>query len=92
MKIKPMLSYLWKIPLGALAFYGGTILGGMVAALTGLPAPAMPAGADRMVLGQYLLLVSLILAIALAFPLIYLAFGRLIAPMVLFRAPQAAQR
>lgn len=67
MKIKTMLSYLWKIPLCALAFYGGTFLGGMLASLTGLPVPAMPAGADQMVLGQYLLLVSLILAIALAF-------------------------
>lgn len=67
MKIRTMLSYLWKIPLCTLAFYSGTILGGMVATLTGLPAPAMPAGVNQMVLGQYLLLVSLILSIALVF-------------------------
>ncbi|MBN1451786.1 MAG: hypothetical protein JW963_12285 [Anaerolineales bacterium] len=83
MKIKTMLSYLWKIPLCALAFYGGTILGGMVATLTGLPTPAMPAGADQMVLGQYLLLVSLILAIALAFLARKLAGGFLARWLVL---------
>ncbi|RPH55538.1 MAG: hypothetical protein EHM81_14470, partial [Chloroflexi bacterium] len=83
MKLKTMLSYLWKIPLCALAFYGGTMLGGMVATLTGLPAPAMPAGADQMVLGQYLLLVSLILAIALAFLARKLAGGFLARWLVL---------
>ncbi len=57
---------MWKIPICALSFYLGTILGGMLATMTGFPAPAMPAGADQMVLGQYLLLVSLILAIVLA--------------------------
>jgi hypothetical protein len=38
----------------------------MLANLTGFPAPPMPTGADQMVLGQYLLMVSLILAIVLA--------------------------
>ncbi len=75
MNIKTALSYFWKIPLCALAFYVGTILGGMFASLAGLPAPAMPAGADQMVLGQYLLLVSLILAIGLSFLARQLAGG-----------------
>lgn len=67
MKIKNILAYFWKVPLCAFAFYLGTILGGMVATFLGLHTPEMPAGADPMVLGQYLLLVSFILALALAF-------------------------
>ncbi len=63
---KFILTFLWKLPLCAIAFYGGTMLGGMVAAGIGLPAPEMPAGADQMVLGQIMLLTSLILAGALA--------------------------
>jgi hypothetical protein len=66
MNIKTFLSYFWKISLCALAFYLGTILGGMLATLLNLPTPEMPTGADPAVLGQYLLLVSLILSIALS--------------------------
>ena len=64
--IKNILTLLWKLPLCALAFYGGTMLGGMVAAGIGLPAPKMPAGADQMILGQIMLPISLILAGGLA--------------------------
>lgn len=60
------LSYLWKISLCALVFYCGTILGGLVASLMGLSVPKMPAGADQMIIGQYMLLTSLILAVGLA--------------------------
>ena len=63
---KNMLSYFWKIPLCAIAFYGGTMIGGMVASGLGLPTPEMPAGADPTVIGQTMLLVSLILAGCLA--------------------------
>lgn len=63
---KNILPYLWKIPLCGLAFYAGTMIGGMVAAGIGLPAPDMPAGADPMILGQMMLLVSFILAGCLA--------------------------
>lgn len=42
------------------------MLGGMAASMLGLPAPDMPAGADTMVLGQLMLLISLILAGTLA--------------------------
>ncbi len=63
---KNILSYLWKIPLCALAFYGGTIIGGMAASGIGLPTPEMPFGADQMILGQIMLLMSLILAGCLA--------------------------
>ncbi|MBE0669213.1 MAG: hypothetical protein IH588_01375 [Anaerolineales bacterium] len=60
------LTCLWKLFLCAFAFYGGTMLGGMAASMLGLPAPEMPAGADQMVLGQVMLLISLILAGTLA--------------------------
>lgn len=63
---KNAVTYLWKIVVCALAFYGGTMIGGMVAAGTGLPTPEMPAGADQMILGQIMLLISLILAGCLA--------------------------
>jgi hypothetical protein len=63
---KTILTLLWKLPLCALAFFGGTMLGGMVAAGIGLPAPEMPAGADQMILGQIMLPISLILVGALA--------------------------
>lgn len=64
--LKNILSFLWKIPLCAFAFYGGTMMGGMAASGLGLPTPAMPAGADQMVIGQIMILVSLILAGCLA--------------------------
>ncbi len=41
---KRFLTLLWKLPICAVAFYVGTMLGGMVAAGVGLPAPEMPAG------------------------------------------------
>ena len=63
---KKFLTLLWKLPACALAFYGGTMLGGMVAAGIGLPAPEMPAGSDQMILGQVMLLISLILAACLS--------------------------
>ena len=63
---KNSLTCLWKLSLCAFAFYGGTMLGGMAASMLGLPAPDMPAGADQMVLGQVMLLISLILAVTLA--------------------------
>lgn len=63
---KIILSYLWRIVICALAFYGGTMIGGMVAAGMGLPTPEMPAGADQVVIGQLMLVISLILAGCLA--------------------------
>ena len=63
---KNSFTNLWKLSLCAFSFYGGTMLGGMAASMLGLPAPEMPAGAGQMVLGQVLLLISLILAGTLA--------------------------
>ena len=64
--LKNMLSYLWKIVICALAFYGGTMIGGMVASGIGLPPPEMPLGADQMIIGQIMFPISLILAGCLA--------------------------
>lgn len=63
---KNSLTFIWKLFLCAFSFYGGTMLGGMAASMLGLPAPEMPAGTDQMVLGQVMLLISLILAGTLA--------------------------
>lgn len=65
--LKHKLTYLWKIPLCAAAFFIGTALGGMIANGLGLPAPELPSGADETIIGQFMLLTSLILAIGLAF-------------------------
>jgi hypothetical protein len=63
---KNILAYVWKLPLCATAFFAGTALGGMAASSLGLPAPEIPVGADQAVMGQYLLITSLILAAGLA--------------------------
>jgi len=55
-----------KTILGSLAFVGGTILGGILAGSLGLTAPALPAGTDAATLGQYQLLVGLVLVGTLA--------------------------
>lgn len=64
--LKSIFTYAWKILFCAAAFFAGTALGGAAATAMGLPAPEIPAGADQTVLGQYLLLTSLILAAGLA--------------------------
>jgi hypothetical protein len=63
----PALHYLWKIPLCGLLFFLGFIPGNWLAAALGLPAPALPAGAEATTVAQYTLLASLLLALALAF-------------------------
>jgi hypothetical protein len=67
MNLKHVLAYLWKLPLGALAFFVGITLGGMAAMLLGLPNPGLPEGADQATLSLCFLLASLTLALALAF-------------------------
>jgi hypothetical protein len=66
MTLKTLLAYLWKLPVCGLAFFGGLLLGGMVAMGIGLPTPDLPAGVDTTTLTQYTLLGSLILALPLA--------------------------
>ncbi|HOG47956.1 MAG TPA: hypothetical protein PLB78_15105, partial [Anaerolineae bacterium] len=67
MALKRLLSYVWKLPLCALAFLIGMIAGGIILPLLGLQAPAMPAGTDANTIMLYFLLGSLILAVALSF-------------------------
>jgi hypothetical protein len=61
-----VLSYLWKVPLGGLAFVAGTILGSMLAGSMGLELPSMPQGNDPQTLLLVQLLTSPLLALALA--------------------------
>ncbi len=67
MSARTVLSYLWKAPLGGLAFVAGTVLGSMLAASVGLPAPAVPEGTDPQTLLLVQLLTSPLLALALGF-------------------------
>jgi hypothetical protein len=46
MNPKSILIFLVKLILGAMAFVVGMLLGGMIAGVTGLPAPALPAEMD----------------------------------------------
>jgi hypothetical protein len=64
---RTVLSYLWKVPLCGLAFMAGTMLGGMLAGLVGMPTPAMPEGTAPETLMLFQLLTSPLLALALAF-------------------------
>jgi hypothetical protein len=67
MKPRTVLSYLWKVPLCGLAFMAGTMLGGMLAGLIGMPTPPMPEGTVPETLMLFQLLASPLLALALAF-------------------------
>lgn len=64
--MKKIFAYLWKTPLCAASFFVGIALGGMIANGLGLPTPELPEGADPTLVGQYMFLISLILAAALA--------------------------
>ncbi len=57
---------LGKIFLGALAFFAGTLLGGMLAAFAGMPIPALPAGADAETLLWFQLLAGVVFSGTLA--------------------------
>jgi hypothetical protein len=66
MTVKHALATGAKVIAGAFVYYVGFILGGVIAGATGLPAPALPAGADAATLGLYQLLISLIFTATLA--------------------------
>lgn len=67
MKPRTFLAYLWKVPVCGLAYMAGTMLGGMLASLIGMPTPAMPEATDPQTLMLFQLLASPLLALALAF-------------------------
>jgi hypothetical protein len=67
MMIKRTFLGISKTILCGLAFYAGTILGGMIANLTGLPVPSLPEGSNAATLGLYTLVGSFILASVLTF-------------------------
>ncbi len=78
MTIRQALATGAKVVAGALVYYIGFILGGLIAGAAGLPAPALPVGADAATLGLYQLLVSLIFTTALAVLSRHLAGGFLL--------------
>ncbi len=66
MSTKQILIALGKLILCGLAFYVGTMLGGMIATMLGLPLPTAPQGADMSMLPLYMLLTTPLIAFALA--------------------------
>ena len=70
--------------LGGLAFFAGTIVGGMVAPMLGLSLPPMPSGVSNNQLMLFTLLTSIILAGALGFVSLHLSGGFLSRWLVLF--------
>lgn len=65
--MKIILRIFLKTLVCGIAFFVGTMLGGMAATALGLPMPEMPHGTDANILGMYLLLVSLLIGALLAF-------------------------
>lgn len=66
MKIKTILSYFWKLPLCAIAFFIGMALGGVLLPLMGLQAPAIPEGTDANTIALWFLVGSIILSLPLS--------------------------
>ena len=67
MKVNSVLGYFWKLPVCAIAFFVGMMLGGIVIPLLGLPAPEIPQGTDSNTIAMWFLLGSIILAFVLSF-------------------------
>lgn len=67
MNVRTVVSYLWKVPLCALVYVLGTMVGSVVASLIGMQTPAMPEGTTPNTLMLFQLLASPLLALCLAF-------------------------
>ncbi len=67
MRIKSILSYLWKLPVCGLAFFIGMALGGAVLSGLGFKAPEMPAGTDANTVAVWFFLGSMLMALGLSF-------------------------
>jgi hypothetical protein len=59
------IGYLWRVPVCALAYVLGSVIGGMMLPLLGVSMPAMPEGADPQTLMRDMLLAALVLAVGL---------------------------
>jgi hypothetical protein len=64
--LRTTLSHLWRIPLCALAYATGAIVGGSAVSALGLPLPQLPEQADAATTGLLLLIASSALAMGLA--------------------------
>lgn len=67
MKLKPVLSYLWKLPLCGLAFFIGMAGTGIALPLLGFGTPQMPAGTDANTLALWFMAGSMLVAFVLSF-------------------------
>jgi hypothetical protein len=67
MNIKNLFSYLWKLPLCAMAFFIGMVLSGGLLPVLGFQTPEMPAGTDANTVALWFLLGSILLAFVLSF-------------------------
>lgn len=65
--MKTVLFTIGKLIVCALAFFFGSILGGLVAGLLGIPTPPMPANVDPVTLSQSLPIVALLITAGLAY-------------------------
>jgi hypothetical protein len=66
MKLRQILSYLWRLVVCGLAYVVGTFAGSMLAGLVGMQTPPLPQGTDAQTLMLSQLLTSPLLALALA--------------------------
>lgn len=66
MKLETLLRYVGKLIVSGLAFFVGTMVGGIVANLLNLSVPTPPQGADMGAIQIYMLLTTPLLALALA--------------------------
>jgi len=63
--LKTIGGYIWKVPICALAYMVGTMVGGALVSALGMKLPAVPEQADEKIMGVCLLIGSLILAVGI---------------------------
>ncbi len=67
METRLLLQYLWKTPLGMIAWFGGLMLGGTLLPVLGLTTPVIPEGADTITVGMISLGMSVFVVFSGAF-------------------------
>lgn len=65
--VREVLDTVWRLALVAVAFTVGVVAGGILPTLVGLQAPPMPEGTDQMTVFAYMLLASVVVALAQSF-------------------------